>query len=406
MIDRSLVLPTTADAPARARAALRQAWAEAGTDAELGETSLLLANEVVTNAVLHGAGPVRMRVATGAAWVRVEVDDGSSMLPTARRYGAGATTGRGLELVELLSGAWGVVPLDGGKRIWFELGPVPAAGRSAAPGAGSDHDRRVVVLRGAPVLLVCAALEYADAAVREVALLALDGGLADRLPDGWVEPQLTVDPVLRAVASVPAGLAYADLTFEVGGPAREAALQRLELVDLADQLALEGRLLAAPALPEVTDARKWMLTEIAQQVAGSEPRRWRPPRGRASAREAARLPPEELERLGRAAAPTVVVDDADTVVWASWSAHAALGREPGTLVGERAVTLLAPAARDAHLAAMTRRQLGGHLAERSETRPLTVARPDGTERELLVVVTELRADADRRAYEIRLLSGT
>ena len=46
-----------------------------------------------------------------------------------------------------------------------------------------------------------------------------------------------------------------------------------------------------------------------------------------------------------------------------------------------------------------------HLAERTETRSFTVARPDGTERELLVVITELRATADRRAYEIRLLSG-
>jgi hypothetical protein len=38
-----------------------------------------------------------------------------------RSYGGDATTGRGLQLVQTLSAAWGVQPHRPGKTVWVEL---------------------------------------------------------------------------------------------------------------------------------------------------------------------------------------------------------------------------------------------------------------------------------------------
>ena len=55
--------------------------------------------------------------------LRVEVRDGSDRLPTSSRdVEPLAHSGRGMVLVEAMSDAHGVDPLDGGgKSVWFEL---------------------------------------------------------------------------------------------------------------------------------------------------------------------------------------------------------------------------------------------------------------------------------------------
>ncbi len=93
------------------------------------ESALLLASEVVTNAVIHGDGMVHVAVSrlNGSA-LRVEVSDAGGGMPLVNGQRPDAESGRGMAMVELLSSRWGtdlgVGPL--GKTVWFEL-PIHAA---------------------------------------------------------------------------------------------------------------------------------------------------------------------------------------------------------------------------------------------------------------------------------------
>lgn len=83
----------------------------------------LLVSEVATNAVLHAYGPeIHIRVLDHGERLRVEVVDGSPVLPFPRRPQAGAEDGRGLALVEALAVRWGVDARPDGKTFWFEIG--------------------------------------------------------------------------------------------------------------------------------------------------------------------------------------------------------------------------------------------------------------------------------------------
>jgi len=82
----------------------------------------LLVSEVATNALIHGAGQVRVRVLDHGPRLRVEVSDDSEALPALRTFDHHAEGGRGLALVDALAAAWGADPRPGGKTVWFEVG--------------------------------------------------------------------------------------------------------------------------------------------------------------------------------------------------------------------------------------------------------------------------------------------
>jgi anti-sigma regulatory factor (Ser/Thr protein kinase) len=86
------------------------------------EISVLLASELVTNALLYAQGRITVRVTPkGEVW-RVGVHDGSPASVNPRHVGLEATSGRGLALVEQLATTWGVEVDDGrGKEVWFEV---------------------------------------------------------------------------------------------------------------------------------------------------------------------------------------------------------------------------------------------------------------------------------------------
>jgi anti-sigma regulatory factor (Ser/Thr protein kinase) len=86
------------------------------------EVGVLLASELVTNALLYAQGRITVRVTpVEDAW-RVAVHDGSPTKVAPRRVGLEATSGRGLALVEQLATSWGVELDDGrGKEVWFEV---------------------------------------------------------------------------------------------------------------------------------------------------------------------------------------------------------------------------------------------------------------------------------------------
>jgi anti-sigma regulatory factor (Ser/Thr protein kinase) len=90
-------------------------------DADVAEVAVLLATELVTNAVRHGRGKVCLRLRRGCHSLYIEVDDDGSALPDRRHAEDDDEGGRGLQLVEALSEAWGTRPLDHGKSVWCSI---------------------------------------------------------------------------------------------------------------------------------------------------------------------------------------------------------------------------------------------------------------------------------------------
>ncbi len=94
------------------------AWDLSDEDREI---ALLLTSELVTNAVLHGAGPVEVHMVWGEGDLRIEIGDQSPELPVMRAIDVRSPDGRGLHMVEGLSTDWGVSPAGAGKIVWFTL---------------------------------------------------------------------------------------------------------------------------------------------------------------------------------------------------------------------------------------------------------------------------------------------
>jgi anti-sigma regulatory factor (Ser/Thr protein kinase) len=124
MHELELTLTATPTAAGAAREAVRT-WLTDRYDQETADKAMLLVSELVTNAVVHGAGPAPSltvdHVADGV--LHVAVRDSSRHLP--QRHPEVPDTeqpgGRGLFLIESFATAWGWEPLRSGKRVWFEL---------------------------------------------------------------------------------------------------------------------------------------------------------------------------------------------------------------------------------------------------------------------------------------------
>ncbi|WSY10246.1 SpoIIE family protein phosphatase [Embleya sp. NBC_00896] len=83
---------------------------------------LLIVSELVTNAVAHTQGEVRLDLTLAGDRLRVAVSDSSPRAPVKpASVDWEVTGGRGLLLVEAMSEAWGSVPLSGGKQVWGEV---------------------------------------------------------------------------------------------------------------------------------------------------------------------------------------------------------------------------------------------------------------------------------------------
>jgi anti-sigma regulatory factor (Ser/Thr protein kinase) len=95
-----------------------QSWGVQGDELDVAR---LLATELVTNAMLHGAPPIRVSVQRSNAVVRIGVFDASPQQPSPRPFDAEAPTGHGILLVERLARRWGVDAGNEGKTVWFEV---------------------------------------------------------------------------------------------------------------------------------------------------------------------------------------------------------------------------------------------------------------------------------------------
>jgi anti-sigma regulatory factor (Ser/Thr protein kinase) len=88
----------------------------------LAWAAALLISELTANACLHARTQLAVTLTrTAEGDVRLEVRDGSAVVPRMRRYAEEATTGRGLRLVGELASQWGVEQVAGGKVVWAVL---------------------------------------------------------------------------------------------------------------------------------------------------------------------------------------------------------------------------------------------------------------------------------------------
>ncbi|KDN77400.1 protein phosphatase [Streptomyces olindensis] len=102
------------------RASAMRRLADWGLD-ETAFAAELILSELITNAMRHGAGPIRVRLLYGRTLI-CEVSDASNTAPHLRRAASTDEGGRGLFLVAQLSQSWGTRYLPEGKVIWAECG--------------------------------------------------------------------------------------------------------------------------------------------------------------------------------------------------------------------------------------------------------------------------------------------
>jgi anti-sigma regulatory factor (Ser/Thr protein kinase) len=112
----TVTLPRDHGAPGQARALLRE-HAD-GLDRGRLDTAVLLISELVTNAVLHGTGEIRLTIDIGGDDARFSVCDEGGGNPIVRPD-PGPDGGWGLRLVGQLASRWGV--REGRTQVWFEL---------------------------------------------------------------------------------------------------------------------------------------------------------------------------------------------------------------------------------------------------------------------------------------------
>jgi PAS domain S-box-containing protein len=355
---------------------------------------------MVTNAFLHAGTEIELLCRVTDGCVRVEVRDESPVTPGVRHYDDEATTGRGLGMVEMLAASWGIDATTEGKTIWFEIGTASEDSLSAAeqePEVGPCYPVR---LQGAPVALLRATLQYGDALMREVALLAM----ADAENGGWRAPRIDLGPVLDPLdAAFAEGKETVDLEVELPVHAAEGALERLAIIDEADRRAQEGELLMGPAVPEIAACRRWLLTEINRQAAAAAPARWELPPPLDPTQDAARLADDVRDEVVAAAHAVVVADDANRIVLANDAAAELLGWPTAAdLAGKRLTTLIPPRFREAHLAGFTRYQLSGETRVLGRPLEVPVLRGDGSEVDVELTIEAVPARGGRTAFRAAL----
>ena len=141
-----LELPRDLSAPAIARRELRLRFAGLLHEGVLHDLYVVV-SELVTNALMHGQGAIRLRLELDAGDMRGEViDAGSGFEYEVREAGPFATSGRGLLIVDRLTTRWGVH--EGTTHVWFEMltdspgrhGIGPLVGEKRRPPQLPRHD--------------------------------------------------------------------------------------------------------------------------------------------------------------------------------------------------------------------------------------------------------------------------
>jgi hypothetical protein len=271
---------------------------------EVSACAALLTSELVTNAVLHASTPLSVTLHVLPGRIRVDVADGSPVLPAVKEYGPDAATGRCLTLFNTLASDWGVHPVAGGKIVWFEL-PVDLPW---APAEWSDGDFRfdlvglagadlhepseqsppiTIDLLGIPVGLLQKASEEYEGLFRELRLMK------ERVDSGMLSPALLPDRLSVLVSEIGSrfhgfgpgmdenwqGVVDHNLpSYDWHMTLPQAAVTACEfydaMLDEADEFSRSAQLLTLPASDTSIAVRRWFLSELINQLRGTPPVPW------------------------------------------------------------------------------------------------------------------------------------
>ncbi len=92
-----------------------RAW---GMDAEVVDEMMLMASELVTNALVHGRPPIDLRLRRSRNELVLEVQDRGAFRPRRRRAEDDDESGRGLQIISVLADSWGSRATGAGKSVW------------------------------------------------------------------------------------------------------------------------------------------------------------------------------------------------------------------------------------------------------------------------------------------------
>ena len=265
------------------------------------EDAELVVAELVTNALLHGAPPITLRVHRNGEIVRLDVEDQGRRRPVLVRNRDDAMTGRGLSLVGCLARAWGVEPLgNGSKVVWAELSPTSNAATDAELDAALDIDDLLaswadlgesaeptfsVSLGSVPTALLLEAKAQLDNLVREFTLAGsradegsgapLSAELAELMQTvvhGFADARAQIKQ--QALAAAARGERHAELRLTLPLSAADAGERYLAALDEADSYARSARLLTLETPPAHRVFRDWyvraLVAELRRVAAGAE----------------------------------------------------------------------------------------------------------------------------------------
>ncbi|MFF3816006.1 ATP-binding protein [Streptomyces bluensis] len=111
-------------------------------DDETADAIRLVVSELITNAVVHGKGPVTVALYHQPGRLVIDVLDDNPSAPHTSCAQSDDESGRGLALVGLLASRYAWEPSGYGKRIWAEI-----ALPMAAPAVRAAVLRRLFALR-------------------------------------------------------------------------------------------------------------------------------------------------------------------------------------------------------------------------------------------------------------------
>jgi LuxR family transcriptional regulator, maltose regulon positive regulatory protein len=115
-------IPVAVDAARRFVGETLRSWGLGPPEGELSGQAQLLADELVTNAVVHARTDMRLRLELAGELLHIAVQDSDPRLPRLLPDDPQAEGGRGLRLVERVGTAWGARQHPGGgKVVWCTL---------------------------------------------------------------------------------------------------------------------------------------------------------------------------------------------------------------------------------------------------------------------------------------------
>jgi anti-sigma regulatory factor (Ser/Thr protein kinase) len=116
-----LAVPPVAESVAGVRRFANKVLSGWAIDPDVIADVVLVASELVTNAILHSRSPIELRLSRTSDRLVVAVHDGTTAVPRRLQPNLDAEHGRGLQLVSAIAEQWGVRPTEHGKSVWCEV---------------------------------------------------------------------------------------------------------------------------------------------------------------------------------------------------------------------------------------------------------------------------------------------